>query len=108
MSGYVPFNRCMPRKTILLDKKNAARSLSISEGTLENLVRRGAIKVVRIGDRVLFLRETLEEFARKSVAPPVASLPREVRRRDGMVSTITVAMLMLACATKSTAFAEHL
>jgi|HubBroStandDraft_6_1064221.scaffolds.fasta_scaffold1264961_1 excisionase family DNA binding protein len=54
----------MSDETILISKKTAAASLGIGVRMLEKLVRRGEITPVRIGDRVLFLRETLEEFAR--------------------------------------------
>jgi excisionase family DNA binding protein len=51
---------------ILIGKKEAAASLSISVRFLEKLTRMGKIKPVRIGDRVLFLRDGLEDFARSA------------------------------------------
>ena len=54
----------MSHEVILLNKKAAAAALGIGVRLLEQLVRRGEIAPVRIGDRVLFLRDTLETFAR--------------------------------------------
>ena len=64
-------------RAILLNKKTAAASLGIGVRLLEKLVRRGEIFPVRIGDRVLFLRESLEEFARSRCRD---------RRGEGMIA----------------------
>jgi excisionase family DNA binding protein len=50
---------------ILLDKKTAAASLGVSVRTLEKLVRRRELSPIRIGDRVLFSRETLLTFVKR-------------------------------------------
>ena len=50
---------------ILLNRKEAAGLLSISERTLSTLVAAGEIPVVRIYTRVLFRRVGLEEWAQR-------------------------------------------
>lgn len=48
---------------ILLSKREAARSLSISVRTLDGLIGSNEIPVRRIGRRVLIARRYLEQFA---------------------------------------------
>jgi len=47
---------------ILLTKTQTADTLAISLGFLERLVRRGDIRPLRCGGRVLFLRSEVERF----------------------------------------------
>ena len=54
--------------TILLSKREAARSLSISVRTLDSLIAANEIPTRRIGRRVLVARHSLEQFA--TAAPP--------------------------------------
>jgi excisionase family DNA binding protein len=58
----------MKEKPILLDKRNAATTLSISIRTLEILIRRGELRAVRIGRRCLVSYEELERFVRTGVS----------------------------------------
>ena len=48
---------------ILISKKTAASLLSISVGMLEKLVRLKKIEPVRIGRKVLFRRDDIEQLA---------------------------------------------
>jgi excisionase family DNA binding protein len=48
---------------ILLSKREAARSLSISIRTLDGLIASNKIRTCRIGRRVLVARKGLEQFA---------------------------------------------
>ena len=49
---------------ILVGKKTAARLLSISERSVDNLLARRELTAIRIGRRVLLRRRELERFAR--------------------------------------------
>jgi excisionase family DNA binding protein len=49
---------------LLLPRTEAARSLSISLGKLEDLIRSGQLDVVRIGRRVLVSRDALRRLLR--------------------------------------------
>ncbi len=49
---------------ILVGKKTAARLLSISERSVDNLLARRELTACRIGRRVLLRRRELEQFAR--------------------------------------------
>ena len=51
---------------ILLSKREAARSLSISLRTLDRLIASNEISARRIGRRVLVARRSLEHFAAAS------------------------------------------
>jgi excisionase family DNA binding protein len=53
---------------ILVSKREAARALSISVRTLDNLIAAREIAVRRVGRRCLISRRTLEEFARRDHA----------------------------------------
>lgn len=64
--------------TILISRKEAARLLGVSVGTLDRLVRQGQIKPVRIGGRVLLKRECIENFEGEKFWFP---LPPEVERQ---------------------------
>ena len=50
---------------IMVDKRDAARLLSISLRTLEHLIARGDLAVCRIGRRCLIERRALEQFPRR-------------------------------------------
>jgi excisionase family DNA binding protein len=47
---------------ILLSKKEAAALLNISVGMIEKLVRQGVLEPIRLGKRVLFRRDAIEEL----------------------------------------------
>jgi excisionase family DNA binding protein len=49
---------------ILLGKREAARMLSLSVRTVDNLIAQKRLLVRRVGRRVLISRRALEEFAR--------------------------------------------
>jgi excisionase family DNA binding protein len=49
---------------ILLSKREAARLLSLSVRTVDNLIAQNRLLVRRVGRRVLIPRRGLEEFAR--------------------------------------------
>lgn len=51
---------------MLMSRKEVASYLGVSVGLLDRLVRQGAIHAVRIGRRVLFRRDVLEEFTRRA------------------------------------------
>jgi len=55
----------MHDKTILVDKQDAARLLSISLRTLEYIIARGDLTICRIGRRCLIERRSLERFSRR-------------------------------------------
>ncbi len=55
---------------LLVSKLEAARLLSISSRTLDNLLVVGELRPVRVGRRVLFSRASLERFARGDHAIP--------------------------------------
>jgi excisionase family DNA binding protein len=48
---------------MLLDKRQAAKSLSISIRTLDSLIKQNIVSVRRVGRRVLISRASLEQFA---------------------------------------------
>lgn len=60
---------------VLLSRRDAAALLQISVRMLDRLVKAGDIAPVRLGDRVLFLRESLERFARRSARSTRARRP---------------------------------
>ena len=51
-----------PAEKLLVDAREAARLLSISERTLWSITNQGLIKVVRIGRSVRYPRSSLEDF----------------------------------------------
>jgi excisionase family DNA binding protein len=55
----------MDDKLILVSKRDAARQLSVSPRTLDNLIAGRELPVRRIGRRVLIPRKALENFARR-------------------------------------------
>lgn len=55
--------------SILLSKREAARTLSISVRTLDNLIATKEVPVRRIGRRVLIARQNLEQFALRKNLP---------------------------------------
>ena len=52
----------MNASPILVNKKTAATLLGISIGMLDELVRQGRIEPVRLGRRVLFRRDSIEQL----------------------------------------------
>jgi excisionase family DNA binding protein len=50
---------------ILISKKEAARALSVSLRTIDNLIAAKELAVRRVGRRCLIARRSLEEFARR-------------------------------------------
>jgi len=57
---------------LLVSKRDAARLLSVSLRTVENLIARKQLFARRIGRRVLISRTTLEAFARRGHSGPFA------------------------------------
>jgi excisionase family DNA binding protein len=57
--------RIQMSETILISKRDAAKALSISLRTLDNLISAKEITVRRVGRRCLIPRKALEEFARR-------------------------------------------
>ena len=68
----------MSHSTILVSRKEAARLLGVSVGTLDRLIRQGQIKTVRIGYRVLLRREVVENFEGEKFWVP---LPPEIEQQ---------------------------
>jgi len=52
-------------EAVLISKKEAARLLSLSLRTIDNLIARKQLAARRIGRRVLISRQELEKFARR-------------------------------------------
>lgn len=52
-------------ETLLFGRRTAARLLSVSLRTLDNVIRSKELEVRRIGRRVLISRKSLEQFARR-------------------------------------------
>ena len=52
---------------LLLTRKEAAETLSISEDTLDRIRSAGKVKSVNIGARVYFTREALSELITKAL-----------------------------------------
>jgi len=63
-----------PIELILMNRNDAARALGISIRSLGMLVRKGHLPAVRVGKRVLFLRETLVKFAQSREVGPNGEL----------------------------------
>jgi excisionase family DNA binding protein len=61
-------DRHAPITRLLYGKKDAAEILGVSVRTVEALYYAGRLLAVRIRRRVLFHRDTLEEFARRGCA----------------------------------------
>jgi excisionase family DNA binding protein len=55
----------MALEKLLYSRAEAAQVLSISTVSLDRLVKHGELSTVRVGDRVLFNRDTLANFARR-------------------------------------------
>jgi len=55
---------------LLFSKRDAARMLSVSTRTIDNLIRAKRLSVRRIGRRTLIPRSALEQLARRDVPPP--------------------------------------
>lgn len=53
-----------PTPSPLLNLDDAAAMLSVSKGTLNNLIRRGELESIKIGRRRLVPRTVLEAFIR--------------------------------------------
>ena len=56
-------NPTAPEPSLLLTVGEAASSLRVSTRTVVRLVKRGELKSIRIGRRVLLPRDSLKEFA---------------------------------------------
>jgi excisionase family DNA binding protein len=56
-------------------RQQVCERLQISLPTLERLIRRGELPVVKIGRRVLIRRRTLEAFLRQHEATPARARP---------------------------------
>jgi excisionase family DNA binding protein len=63
----------MGRRVLLHSKRSAAVLLGVSERTLHTLIARGALKVRRIGRRVLVADRELSRFA---------ALPSAIRNKQ--------------------------
>ena len=50
---------------MLLSYERACKELSLSRATVDRIVRRGDIRPVRIGRRVLFTKAALQEFVER-------------------------------------------
>lgn len=59
---------------LLVSKKQAALMLGLSVRSIENFVARKQLVPRRVGRRVLFSRESLEQFARHDHSTQVAAL----------------------------------
>jgi excisionase family DNA binding protein len=72
---------------ILVSKKEAARVLSVSLRTIDNLIAAKELAVRRLGRRCLIPRRALEEFARRDHATqandPIASQDRSKEASNG-------------------------
>ena len=55
----------MSQDSILVSKRDAARMLSVSTRTIDNLIRAKRLSVRRIGRRTLIPRSALEQLARR-------------------------------------------
>ncbi|MCA3006078.1 MAG: helix-turn-helix domain-containing protein [Planctomycetaceae bacterium] len=57
-------------RTLLVDRRKAARVLAVSPGTIDNLRLRGELPSIKIGSRRLYAIADLEQFiaARKEIA----------------------------------------
>jgi len=60
---------------ILLSRKIAGKLLGISVGMLDKLRRQGRIEDVRIGKRVMFRRDSIEELARTPMQRRIVHIP---------------------------------
>ena len=58
-------NSWMPDAPLLLTKRQAAALLNISERTIENLLRAGALARRKIGSRTLIPRTSVDAFIRR-------------------------------------------
>ena len=56
-------------------REQVRQRLQISLATLERLIRRGELPVVKVGRRVLIRRRTLEAFLRQREATPARARP---------------------------------
>jgi excisionase family DNA binding protein len=70
-------------------RQQVCERLQISLATLERLIRRGELPVVKVGRRVLIRRRTLEAFLRQreAVAPPSNGASEEPPRVAGPEAT---------------------
>jgi excisionase family DNA binding protein len=56
-------------------RRQVCERLQISLPTLERLIRRGELPVIKVGRRVLIRRRTLEAFLRQREAAPARTRP---------------------------------
>jgi excisionase family DNA binding protein len=53
---------------LLVSRKEAASLLGVSVQSIDKLVRRGELRCVRVGKRLLIAPEVLQEFTRKKTS----------------------------------------
>jgi excisionase family DNA binding protein len=53
----------------LMTIKQTAAFLRVSMGTVRNMVQRGDLPALRVGKQIRFVREDLEHWVRRQVAP---------------------------------------
>jgi excisionase family DNA binding protein len=72
----------MSQDSILVSKRDAARLLSVSTRTIDNLIRAKRLSVRRIGRRSLVPRSALEQLARRDTPSPTleAAEVRDARK----------------------------
>lgn len=66
---------------VLLNKKESAQAISISQRSLEYLIAQGLVQTRRVGRRVLIPRSALEKFARQDHPEPLS-----FRRNEKLLS----------------------
>jgi excisionase family DNA binding protein len=71
--------------SLLLDKKQAARILSLSTRTVENLIAAKKLVMRKIGSRTLVTRASVQKLARGDVESPTR-LAAEARRDHALPS----------------------
>lgn len=70
-------------KKILVSKRDAALTLSLSIRTIENLIARNELVIRRVGSRTLIVASSLEAFARLDHDSP--SIPKNANLTDAEV-----------------------
>lgn len=58
-----------PRTKLLVTRKDAAYTLSLSTRTVDQLIAAGEIDIVRIGHKVLIRAQSLDRLARSRAVP---------------------------------------
>jgi excisionase family DNA binding protein len=67
MYRQVHYAACMEQRRFLYSKKEAARLLSLSLRSIDNLITSKKLVVRRVGRRVLVPEEAIAQFARQEV-----------------------------------------